>query len=291
MRSSWATIKKECSKQKNVGGLPGMSAVLHTFGSKMNYHVHVHALVTFGGIDENGKWKKPKKSTRLSRFETMCKTFKKIMLAQIRQAIKNGKIKPFAHTEQTLVDIEKKRWNVRAHHPTMSTKTLEEYLSRYINRVAITKSRLTYIYNQEKKASMVGITYNDYKNQKEGEPAPKGYKELEPLLAIHQFMQHVLPRYFQKSRHYGLHSATTYRKWKDKLDHQIKATDIGIKELFQIIKRKYKQEEPKCEKCGHSEFEITGVPADKDWIHTFIFVPGYRGPPAPITPHRTAPKF
>ena len=50
MRAAWTTMKDLTAQPQNVGGLPGMVAVLHTFGSDMKQHVHVHALITFGGM-------------------------------------------------------------------------------------------------------------------------------------------------------------------------------------------------------------------------------------------------
>ena len=100
--------------------------------------------------------------------------------------------------------------------PTMNSQQVEEYLGRYVNRVAISKSRLTYL-NETKE---VQIIYNDYRNQKKGEAAPKAVKKINPLVAIDQMMQHVLTPYFQKNRYYGLHASSTYKKLQASLPDQ-----------------------------------------------------------------------
>ncbi|MBK6815994.1 MAG: transposase [Saprospiraceae bacterium] len=86
------------------------------------------------------------------------------------------------------------RWVVHSTHPTMNTIVIEKYLARYINRVAISNNRLQYLKDNHK----VIILYNDYKNQLSGCPAPKAFKELDPIPAIHQILEHVLPSFSKK---------------------------------------------------------------------------------------------
>jgi len=73
-RSAWKTIDELCALPGNVGGKPGMTAVLHTWGSDLKYHVHVHCLVTFGGLEMGPpmKWKWPKRKRQLARFRKIC---------------------------------------------------------------------------------------------------------------------------------------------------------------------------------------------------------------------------
>ena len=118
----------------------------------------------------------------------------------------------------------------------METTIIERYLARYINRVAITRSRLKYIAHQDKLMSTIEITYNDYRNQKAGEPAPTAMKSIVPLIVINQFILHVLPPYLQKSRHYGLHSYQTCEKHKDNIPESIKRNADTVKNLFVFIK-------------------------------------------------------
>ena len=72
-RSAWRTIEQLCAKPENVGGKPGMTAVLHTWGSDLKYHVHVHCLVTFGGLQmkPQTEWKWPKLKKKLARSFSM----------------------------------------------------------------------------------------------------------------------------------------------------------------------------------------------------------------------------
>ena len=61
-----------------------------------------------------------------------------------------------------------KQWSVFVTHPTMTSKTIEQYLARYINSIAVTNSRVRYV-EQPKK---VHLLYNDYRNQKKESPGP-----------------------------------------------------------------------------------------------------------------------
>ena len=109
--------------------------------------------------------------------------------------------------EDLLHEVGKIRWVVHSTRATTQTDVLKSYLARYINRIAISNNRLKYLAQTDE----VAILYNDYRNQQNECAAPKAIKHLDPLTAIHQIIQHVLPRHFQKSRHYGaphLHADT-----------------------------------------------------------------------------------
>lgn len=192
-----------------------------------------------------------------------------------------GELVEVTDLDKLIETIRHKRWNVRNEYPTADTEVLEQYLSRYINRIAISKSRLEYVTAKQDNEDAVLVTYKDYRKQKKDnlEIAPKATKVMEPLAAIHQFMQHVLPPYFQKSRHQGLHSAITYKRLKDKMSPKLKRNGKTVRVIFQILNHLNGLEGPKCEKCQHEEFEILPLPADVKWIFNFITVPTYRGPP------------
>ncbi|MBK9257822.1 MAG: transposase [Saprospiraceae bacterium] len=82
--------------------------------------------------------------------------------------------------ETLISDVEKIRWVVHSTLLTMDTKIIEDYLAKYINRIAVSNKRLDYIKDSEK----VILLNNDYKNQQAGQVAPKAYKIMEPLVPI-----------------------------------------------------------------------------------------------------------
>lgn len=91
MRSCWQTVKSLTNDPNQVGGLPGMISVLHTFGSDMKYHVHVHSLITFGGLAKDGKWCWPKHRKKLAPFRLMSRRFREVFMANVHVLIKQQK--------------------------------------------------------------------------------------------------------------------------------------------------------------------------------------------------------
>lgn len=146
----------------------------------------------------------------------------------------------------------------------MNTELIQNYLGRYINRVAISNNRLNYLKENEE----VAITYNDYKKQKIGQPAPKEIKILDPLLAINQILQHVLPRHFQKTRNYGIHNACN--KLKESAEEKIKANAKTIRTVFEIINHLTGLRKMSCSQCEGEEFEKEEIRPNKNYIYTFL---------------------
>ena len=110
MRSAWKTVKRLSSDSDNIGGLPGMISVLHTFGSDMKYHLHVHCLITFGGLDKSVNWVWPKKKNKLASYREMCKEYRKEFLSGMEKLISKGKVKVSLEWDAIRSIIEKKRW-------------------------------------------------------------------------------------------------------------------------------------------------------------------------------------
>ena len=275
LRASFKCIKDLCAKEENLGALPGMVSVLHTFGSDMKYHLHVHSLITFGGVDKNGEWKWPKRKKQLASYRDICRTFKETFLKMLVREIYLGNVVPDADVENLLKEVDGKRWNVRNGYPTIDLGVLENYLARYINRIAISKSRFEYLAEQEK----VHLIHKEYKNQKEGEAAHLSIKQMEPLVSIDQFLMHVLPPYFQKSRYYGLHASATFKKYKDRMDQRLLKNKDSISTLFSILRTIMKMAAYSCEACQSVHFEIKDLRKDGQWIFNFITLPNFRGPP------------
>ncbi|MBK8055994.1 MAG: transposase zinc-binding domain-containing protein [Saprospiraceae bacterium] len=132
MKVAWMTIKNIGSKS---GYTPGMTSILHTFGSDMKYHIHVHALVTFGGLSDDGAWIYPKDKHKLDKYRSICASYKAIFIKELRTLHKSGKINYHNDFEALISEVEKIRWVVHSTRPTMDTKIIEDYLAKYINPV------------------------------------------------------------------------------------------------------------------------------------------------------------
>ncbi len=261
MRSAWQTVR-EIFKLNDVE--PGMTSVLHTFGSSMSYHIHVHALVTYGGINHANEWIYPDVNYGIERYRKVCAVWKRIVLENIQTLFTKNKLVYHENYETVTANTQKTRWVVHTTRPTAHTETIEKYLAKYINRIGISDSRVQYL----KDHSQVIIQYNDYKAQQQNQAAPKAFMMMEPLVFIHQILQHVLPRYFQKSRNYGLHKLSKANR--DTIPEVLKRNGVTVRTLFQIISQLMGLDTMKCDNCGQSEFAREELLPNRKWILSYL---------------------
>lgn len=268
---AWKTIT---AIGKEQGATYGMTSVLHTFGSDIKYHVHVHTLVTFGGIKEDGSWHYPKTKNKIERYRRICAIYKAIFIEELLKEDVVKSVKYPQDYKELIAQSSRKRWVVHSTYPTMDTNLIQNYLGRYINRVAITNNRLIYI----KKTQKVSLTYNDYTNQQSGEAAPKKIKTLNPLSAIHQILQHVLPPYYQKTRRYGIHHSSS--KVRGNIPSTLKNNHQTIRTVFEIMHHLLSIDPIACKDCGSLDLEVLSIEiVDKEEL-VRIFIDSLTSPPA-----------
>ena len=265
MKTAWKTVKYLAKKDENLGALPGMTSVLHTFGSDLKYHIHVHCLITFGGL-KSGEWKWPKRKKTLASYRSYCSEYRRIFMEDLEKLYKKGLInyhEDFSYFEGILGN---KRWVVHSEYPTSNAKVISEYLSRYVCRIGISQHRLHF----DKVNKKVTLSFNDYKNQKSGEIAPKSTKLLSPLVAIHQILQHVLPLYFQKSRHFGLHHPLTVKKIGKSMPQKLKSNGETVRRIFELMTIMLGFSPEVCQECGGMEFDVEIILPETDWIKPIL---------------------
>jgi Putative transposase/Transposase zinc-binding domain len=268
-KAAWQTIGKLAKDDTNLGGTPGMTAVLHTFGSDLKHHIHLHTLVTFGGVSKEGKWVWPKRKNKIAPYRKMRREFKILFLKELEQQLQKKEAEYYAKVKVQINATKVVSWCVHNTPPTAHTKVIEEYLGRYVCRVGVSNKKLQY----DKANQQVMLEYNDYKNQKQNEAAPKAIKNMDPLAAMNQIMIHVLPPNFQKVRSYGIMTKTKQKEVKKNIPELVKENGQTIRTIFQIIKALLKledDEEIKCSQCGSSELEIEEVLPDEAWYDKHI---------------------
>jgi len=284
-QSAWQTIRAVFADEANVGGLPGMTAVLHSWGSDLKYHVHLHCLVTFGGYDhQRGRWRWPKRKHKVARFRKLRAKYRATFLKLLERemAAKESKIN-YHQSYATLTEgLTKKAWVVHHQRPTAETKVIEEYLGRYICRIGITNKRLSY----EQGGQNVRIEYNDYARQVSGQAAPKAYRDLHPLVAMGQILQHLLPHRFHRSRHYGLHASNTYRSLAPQLPDKVKREGATVRTIIQILRTMLQQEPYRCPYCQSDQLEKGEVLPERTYSSGWL---GSRAPP--LRPLAVEPDF
>ena len=168
-RSSWKAVRKLCADTENVGGLPGMIALMHTWGSDLKYHVHLHTLITFGGLDEEGTWQHPKRKKKLYGYRAINKAFRDEYMAGLDKLIAKGELQSVPFMEEILEEVRVKKWVVYNGNPQMDTEAVEDYLGRYIMKIAVSNSRLSY----DEVKEQVFLICNNYNRQVGGCPCPK----------------------------------------------------------------------------------------------------------------------
>lgn len=197
---------------KHLGARIGITQVLHTWGSALTHHPHVHCIVPGGGFSEDGtRWIACKPGFFLP-VRVLSRLFRRLFLAKLLEAYQAGKLKFFGQFE-ILTETKKfndwckpfksQEWVVYAKRPFAGPESVLAYLSRYTHRVAIANSRL--ISHDEQ-----GVTFKwkDYR--------VKGHKRQKVMTLktddfIQRFLLHVLPNGFHRIRHSGFF-ANTVRK-------------------------------------------------------------------------------
>jgi hypothetical protein len=190
---------------RHLGARIGLTAVLHTWGSALTHHPHVHCIVPGGGISpDGGRWISCRPGFFLP-VRVLSRLFRRLVLDKLADAHEAGRLHFFGDHRQLsdakafsryLRPLRKLEWVVYAKRPFAGPEAVLAYLSRYTHRVAISNSRLISLDNH-------GVTfkYKDYRRN-----GHERYKTmtLTPHEFIRRFLTHVLPPGFHRIRYYGL---------------------------------------------------------------------------------------
>jgi hypothetical protein len=190
---------------KHLGARIGLTAVLHTWGSALTHHPHVHIIVPGGGISPDGqRWIACRPGFFLP-VRVLSRLFRRLFLEQLSAAYLAGQLRFFGSQaaladhkafKQHLTPLRRAEWVVYAKRPFGGPEAVLAYLSRYTHRVAIANSRLV-AFND------AGVTFKwkDYRarEQQRGKVMTLAIDEF-----IRRFLIHVLPSGFHRIRHYGL---------------------------------------------------------------------------------------
>ena len=194
---------------KHLGARIGFTSVLHTWGSALTHHPHVHMIVPGGGISSDGeRWISCRPGFFLP-VRVLSRLFRRLFLDKLAEAHAAGRLRFFGDhaplaNGQAFADhhrrLRKIDWVVYAKRPFAGPRTVLAYLARYTHRVAIANSRLVALDDN-------GVTFKwkDYRAAK-ADGGRERHKTM--TLAAHEFIRrfliHVLPSGFHRIRHYGL---------------------------------------------------------------------------------------
>jgi hypothetical protein len=205
LKTSAEALMTIAADPKHLGARVGITAVLHTWGSAMTHHPHVHMIVPGGGISPDDEhWVSCRPGFFLP-VRVLSRLFRRLFLEKLAAAHKAGELTFFGnHSPLTgdkafsasLAPLRRSEWVVYSKRPFGGPQAVLAYLARYTHRVAISNSRLIAL-------DRAGVTFKwkDYR--------AKGRERAKLMtLAIDEFIRrfliHVLPGGFHRIRHYGL---------------------------------------------------------------------------------------
>src|SRR5262249_21119529 len=195
---------------KHLGAHIGILSVLHTWGSALTHHPHVHMIVPGGGISLDGtRWVACRPNFFLY-VGVLSRLFRRLVLEKLASAHKAGQLQFFGnHVSLTnartfaayLAPMRNSEWVVYSKRPFGGPKEVLRYLARYTHRVAISNRRLVSLDDN-------GVTFKWKEYRIEG---PQRYKvmTLDTHEFIRRFLMHVLPQGFHRIRYYGLLTSQT----------------------------------------------------------------------------------
>jgi hypothetical protein len=191
--------------RKHLGASIGITAVLHTWGSALTHHPHVHMIIPSGGMSPDGKSWIACRPTFFLPVRVLSRLFRRLFLKMLTIAHNARHLTFFgAHTALAdekafaalLAPLRKAEWVVYAKEPFGGPQAVLAYLSRYTHRVAISNRRLI-------SAGDTGVTFK-WKDYRIDGPARYKTMTLPTGEFIRRFLMHVLPKGIHRIRHYGL---------------------------------------------------------------------------------------
>ncbi len=198
------TLRTIAADPKHLGARIGTTLVLHTWGSALTHHPHVHGIVPGGGLAPDAdRWVPCRPGFFLS-VRVLSRLFRRRFLEELQNAHRNGQLKFFGeHLDLAdadafadwLMPLRQCEWVVYAKRPFAGPEQVLAYLSRYTHRVAISNSRLVALDDR-------GVTFR-WKDYREHGRTRYKTMTLNTDEFMRRFLLHVLPSGFHRIRHYG----------------------------------------------------------------------------------------
>ena len=228
---------------KWLGAKVGIASILHTWGQTIEYHPHIHSIVTGGGL-KNNHWISCDKDY-LFKVQVLGSLFRGKFLHYLKHEFNNLKThyKNLKEFNKFLEPLYNKIWITYIEPPKGKTANVIEYVGRYSFRVAISNERIKNVIDGK-----VTFEYKDYKDNSKIKLMTITCEEF-----IRGFLLHVLPNKFTKIKHYGLLSNRNKRN--NIRFCRFLISRIITNEFVSTISRKF--DEFKCEKCGSTKFAFS----------------------------------
>ena len=202
MRTAADTFKDWMAHKYNI--IPGIITVLHTFGEIKEYHVHVHMILSWGGIDKKTSALKPIEGEYVNydflKKKFRCK-FEDDMIKLFDNGLLQNNFSDRTKFLQFIKRINKKKWIIHLEPPMNIPTQVIRYIGRYSKRACLSEYKITKMEGEN-----INFRYKDYKTKdKDNKPVEReielNYRDFFPRL-----LQHVPLRYFRIVRYYGMYS-------------------------------------------------------------------------------------
>ena len=251
-QASSDTLRELASDSKYLGADIGYICILHTWGSEMNFHPHIHAVVLGGGLDTGNHWRDNGKDFFLP-IRVISRLFRGKYLAELKRLWEDDKLEFHGMAEpyrnhysfkELLNSCYNKEWIPYCKKPFDGAESVIRYLGKYTHRIAISNYRI-----KSMTENTVTFTVKDYKNHGQWKELTLPGEEF-----IRRFLMHVPPKRFVRIRHYGILSSRN-KKQKITLCRNL----LGCKKYLSrlkdldasaIIRLLYNKDVCKCVSCG-----------------------------------------
>ena len=254
------TILELSANKKWLGATPGIIQILHTWNQELDYHVHMHCIVSGGGLTKDGKIRKSAKSFFI-RTEVLRDKFKGKYMAHLSSLYEKGSLTFSSSCEKLCNYYHWKEWKNKLYEMDWCPYIKEtfngfgnaiEYLGRYTHKIAVSNSRILSVSDDK-------VTFSA-RGKKPGDP--KRLISLEHTEFIRRYLMHVLPSGFQKIRYYGFLN-NRYKTRNLKLifklqGHQrFKAKYINLS-MAELLKAVWNLNIHVCPECGCCSMQYLG---------------------------------
>lgn len=196
------TLRRIAADPRHLGAELGFLAVLHTWGQNLCHHPHLHCVVPGGGLSRDGRHWVACRAGFFLPVKVLSRLFRRLFFTALAQAWErgalafHGRLRHLAEArlfQEALTEVRKKEWVVYAKRPFGGPAQVLDYLGRYTHRVAISNHRLLKLAEGQ-----VSFRWRDYRHGNQEKVMTLAAREF-----IRRFLLHVLPRGFQRLRHYG----------------------------------------------------------------------------------------
>jgi hypothetical protein len=233
--------------RRYLGAAPGIIAALHTWGQQLGLHIHLHCLVTAGGVSAAGEWVASWRKWFLP-ATPLVRLFAGKVIYAVRGVARSGELR--LPGGWTVKDVERlcdraraERWNLDVRERYENPTHVLNYLGRYLNGGPINESRLLSMSEDE-----VVFSYKDYRDTNPFGVPKRKTRTMPRGEFVRRLMQHVPPKGFHMVRGYGVYAGSLSDELRERLREALPLS----REIRVVVRPHWPQPdtaEPKPQEC------------------------------------------